>query len=99
MSTVDRRWRRTIVIKDLLDADESNGAVRSTAGEIAKRLAAVSGLDQCYELRAIIEDFEEIADPLVPASDLAGRFTLCHYFNSVLGTLYDWADAERVWIG
>lgn len=27
-----------------------------------------------------------------------GRFSLCDWFNAALSSLYDWADAERVWI-
>lgn len=83
-------WKHTINIKDLLTADdESPREIERTAKAIAERLRKASP-EPSDELRYIIEEFEDIS-----AEDKRPLLL----FNDTLDSLYDWADAERIWLG
>lgn len=99
MTTSMPRWRKTVQLKDVLDADSSDGAVRVAATEIAKRLKRLPEWEQDFDLEQIVGEFDDISHEASTGNDVfGGRFTLCDWFNAVLSNLYDWADAERVWI-
>ncbi len=80
------KWLRHIKIKDLLDDREDPEHCEEVAKEIAKRLRAfgLAGVGG-----SVAKKFERIsardADPLAEV-------------NSALNSLYDLADAKRVWI-
>lgn len=100
-----RDWRKTIRIKQFLSEDGSDGNVRKVAGEIAAVLKAqreYTPFDS--EARDFNDEFSDIVDELagIAADDCSAYdsgWTRCSHFNSVLVGLYDWADANRVWIG
>ena len=83
------KWRKTVNIKDLLGDDESPEEVVRVAAAIVGRLNKAFP-DPDYGLEDIISEFEDIrVDDKRP----------CLLFNDTLSSLYDWADAERVWLG
>lgn len=93
-------WRKHIELKDLLSEEETDDVVRTSAAgfvERLKKLPEYQAQDDS-QLEAIVTNFEDIADPEIPATSLSGRLPLCDYFNGILNALYDWADAERIWI-
>lgn len=94
------QWRKTVFLKDLLGDDSSDAATRIAAEGFVKRLKRLSEYESDYELEQIVSEFEDIAHADSTGNDVfGGRFTLCDWFNAVLSSLYDWADAERIWIG
>ena len=83
------KWRKTVNIKDLLGDDESPEEVVRVAAAIVGRFNKAFP-DPDYGLEDIISEFEDIrVDDKRP----------CLLFNDTLSSLYDWADAERVWLG
>lgn len=99
-------WRKTIRIKQFLGPDVSDEGVRKAAGQIAAVLRRQHeyfspdspARDVDDEFSDIAEEFEYIAIDLDDAYEVADWTRLGH-FNATLGDLYDWADANRVWIG
>jgi hypothetical protein len=99
MSTA-RRWRKTVVLKDLLSADDSDGTTRECAAGFARVLKRLPEHKTDYELQEVVVELEDIACEGSTGDDVfGGCSTLCEWFNAVLSNLYDWADAERIWIG
>lgn len=93
-------WRSRIQLKHLLDDDDlSEENVRHIACSFHKRLEAwrtrrarsrCPGRFDLDELESISDEFHSIA-----VMTDGGDHT---WFNNVLAALYDWADAQRVWI-
>ncbi len=80
-------WKRTVNIKDLIDPSQTADVV---ALQIRDRLVkAFNGFSPFgrpdMEFANILADFEDVET----VEDC----------NAALGRLYDWADAERVWLG
>lgn len=93
MSITMGRWRKTIKLKDLLSEDDSPENVRRVAAKVTARLKREPEYDPFGDdvFSDVVERMNDIAK-----SDMAGCG--CDRFNDVLADLYDWADAERVWI-
>jgi hypothetical protein len=73
------------------------GARRATFARVLKRLPEHK---TDYELQEVVVELEDIACEGSTGDDVfGGCSTLCEWFNAVLSNLYDWADAERIWIG
>lgn len=89
-----KQWKHKIDIKQYLGEDDSPEAVRSAAkgvvAELNKLRIAFAGAYAEYDLLEMIEGFEFVTEDDTP--DVAE-------FNYILSDLYDWADAERVWLG
>jgi hypothetical protein len=89
------RWRKTIRIKQFLSDDGSDANAREVAGRVAdvlKRQREYTTLDR----RDFDDEYSDLADEF---SDLAASNDgTCEDFNALLMYLYDWADANRVWI-
>ena len=82
-------WRKTVNIKDLLTEDDSPENVVSVAAQVVKRLRNAFP-DPDDDLNCILVEIEDIdIDDKRPEL----------LFNDSLNSLYDWADAERVWLG
>lgn len=77
------RWDTTIEIKDLLVEDESAEAIKNAADGIVSRLPAGAPTGR-----------------LIKAKDMADSDpeTALLVFNDGLNRVYDWADANRVWL-
>ena len=82
-------WRKTVNIKDLIDTDESPEAAERVAHAIAARLHKAFQ-DTNDDLTIILENLNDIK-----ATD---KHPISH-LNWLLDELYDWADAERIWLG
>ena len=82
-------WRETVNIKDLLTDDDSPENCENTAKALVKRLRAAFPKPD-YDLENIISDFEDVS---------ANDKRPLALFNDILDNLYDWADANRVWLG
>lgn len=78
-------WRRTIWIKQYLHRDDLSFEQRRD------KITAVLKDDRAY-LIGQDPDYQDIVDELAEAPTE-------YDFNLVLDALYDWADAEVVWIG
>lgn len=94
-----RGWKRTITLKELLGPDRDGAAVRACARVMSDRLKhqgpyVQDGLDEFSE---IVDEMFAIAES-TPADYTAEDWTILNHFNLVMSALYDWADAERVWI-
>ena len=82
-------WRKTVNIKDLLTDDDSPENCVRVASVIVERLRKAFP-EPPDNLEWILDEFEDIsADDKRPSV----------LFNDTLESLYDWADAERVWLG
>lgn len=93
-----RGWKRTVKLKDLLSDDDSAANARRIAGLMAARLKRLpyyeeGGID---DFSSTVEEFEGIATST--AEDYDEDWTVLRHFNACMSALYDWADAERVWI-
>ena len=84
-----RQWRKTIRIKQFLSEDSSSENARKVAGQVAHVLEAHREYPADDEFRDIAGQFDDLS-----------RSTdgTCEDFNLLLADLYDWADANRVWI-
>ena len=92
-------WRKKIKLKDLLEEDESDEAVREVARQFVERLKRQSEYPDDFGFELIVQEFDDMSHCSSTGTDVyGGRFTLCDWFNKVLNDLYDWADYERVWI-
>lgn len=81
------RWNRQIEIKQFFDIDEYDPkSVRDSAKQIFEVLKVQPEYGEDDEFTEIADQFE--------VTDGEGREV-----NWVLEDLYDWADANRVWIG
>ena len=93
-----RGWRKTIALKQYLSADDSRAAARECARNIARVLMA----QREYE-EGGFDDFSVIAEELdgiakAGESEHDADYSPTEHVNDCLAGLYDWADAERVWI-
>ena len=76
-------WRKTVNIKPLLDPSEPASVV---AKRIAEKLQLGLGADQdAWAMQEIIARFNDAED--------------VEEVDNILDDLYDWADANRVWLG
>jgi hypothetical protein len=88
-------WRKTIDIKPILQRDQENidpAYIAKCGKEIADLIRANTTGDEQAD-----NDLSEALDTLEtidPHDDEA-----LEQFNDALDILYDWADAERVWLG
>jgi hypothetical protein len=82
-------WKRTIDIKQHLDADKPLAEVRDPIVAILKADRAYRSAVDRYLFG---DSFKDITDNLADAEDVEA-------FNDWLSALYDWADENRVWIG
>lgn len=94
-----RGWKRALKLKDLLGPDDSPEEVRRVAREMSDRLKKLPDYEE-GDLDGFSEIVDEMADIATSsAADYAAEnSTISRHFNDVLSALYDWADAERVWI-
>ena len=97
-SSATRRWKRTVQLKDLLSEDGAAANTRRIAGQVAARLKRLpyyeeGGID---DFSSTVEEFEGIAESTDDDYELDWRPV--DHFNACMSALYDWADAERVWI-
>lgn len=95
-------WDRAINIKEILHRDQANDTDEHAIA-VGKEIAALIrlkvprgwldfGHDDCeYDLVEIVEALEDLreSDDEAVVDDLNGR----------LEEIYDWADAQRVWLG
>lgn len=98
----DRRWRAKVNIKQFIGKDQENESpahchwvASSIAGEMRKlekraEGVAVIGINFDFSFLEAVESLEEIT---VDQEDALAAL------NGALSLLYDWADAERVWLG
>ncbi len=102
-------WKQTIDIKSILNEDQNNESpehVTDVAHRIAKLLRAkvpVATLDErdddCdFNLLEAVEDMENCSVAAL-AEDLKAGIEAVEMLNGWLETVYDWADANRVWMG
>lgn len=98
MSTRVTGWKRSIKLKDLLSDDGSTENVRRVAAEMATRLKRLRDYDEdgIDDFSSTVEELADIAT--CKDSDYSLEFTPLMHFNACLEAIYDWADAERVWI-
>lgn len=93
-----RGWKRTLHLKDLLSDDESPENARRVAGQLAARLKRVREYEE-GSMDEFTEMVDEIADIQTSSpEEYQPDFTVTQHLNACLSALYDWADAERVWI-
>lgn len=100
-------WDRSINIKEILHEDPSNES-NEHAAKVANRIGAMirgrvpadwldwdsDALDE--DLVNVVEGMEALkADSYVDEKD----FTPLQDLNGMLDQLYDWANANRVWLG
>lgn len=95
-------WSKSIQIKDLFSDDEDPQTLATVATGIAARIRAalpagtfdVTSDDYDQTLDEIVEDLESwTAEGSAAAPDAQEDL------NGRLDEIYDWADANRVWIG
>jgi hypothetical protein len=84
-------WQKTIYIKQFLSDDDSDENARKVAGQVGRVLM------QEPEYGHGDWDFIYITDEMIMLADSSDG--TCADFNEILAGLYDWADANRVWIG
>ena len=98
MSITMGRWRKTIHLKDLLSDDDSPANVRRVAAEMARRLKKQRGYTEggFDDFSVLVEEMDGIAKST--PDDYNEGLSILEHFNSCMAALYDWADAERVWI-
>jgi hypothetical protein len=100
--TIARRhamWKRAIYLKDLLSTDGTPEGARTAARGFADRLKRQPGYEPggLDDFSQIVDEFDGIAES-TPGDYTGEDQTVRGHFNAVLSALYDWADAERVWI-
>lgn len=102
-------WSRSINIKSILSEDQGNESpehVAKVANSIAKlirsRLPATMldwKSDECdFDFLDAIESMEECTVKSL-AEDKANGVEAVEMLNGWLDQIYDWADANRVWLG
>lgn len=75
-------WRKTVKIKDLLTDEETPEAIKAAADGIIQRLPGAP-TSKLAKARDMADDDPE---------------TALLVFNDGLNRVYDWADANRVWL-
>lgn len=96
-------WSRRIKIKHLIGEDTTEEGAARVANAIATALRQQlpphwleTGPDMDFDLIEVVEGMESVT-PTSYADD--DDFTVLEDLNNMLGSLYDWADRQRVWIG
>lgn len=96
-------WDRQIKIKHLIGEDTTEEAAAGVANVIAKALRQQlpakwldTGPDMDFDLLEVVEGMESVSPDSYADDD---DFTVLEDLNNMLGSLYDWADRQRVWIG
>ncbi len=79
-----RRWTKTVNIKPLITEDDSDEAAQRCATGI-RALLVEHIIDYDGDFQMILDDLE--------AADT------CEGVNYILDALYNWADANNVWLG
>ncbi len=79
-----KRWNRTVNIKPFITEDDSDAAAQKCATSIKALLVR---LIPSYDngLQLVLDSLEEAKT--------------CDDVNCALDSLYDWADANNVWLG
>ncbi len=77
-------WKKTVNIKPFIPEDDSDEAAQKCATSI-RALLIENIIDYNYDFQTILDDLE--------AADN------CEGVNYILSALYDWADANNVWLG
>jgi hypothetical protein len=102
-------WDKTIDIKSILHEDQGNGSAEHIA-HISVRIAALlrARLPESFfefghenhdeTLVDAIEAMEECTAASLE-KDVAEGFDPTESFNGWLESIYDWADANRIWLG
>ena len=102
-------WSRKVDIKAILRVDQSSedpAVIALKANRIAKllrshipaRMVDCSDPDCNYDFVDAVEMMEECTVATL-ASDLENGVEAVEMLNGWLETVYDWADANRVWLG
>ena len=78
------RWTKTVNIKPLITKDDSDTAAKTCATGI-RALLVEHVIDYDYDFQMILDDLEAAEN--------------CEDVNYTLDALYDWADANNVWLG
>lgn len=102
-------WSRNIDIKSILREDQTNEApehIAKVANRVAKLLrwrlpaAMLDGQsDECdFDFLDAVESMEECTVKSL-AEDKANGVEAVEMLNGWLDQIYDWADANRVWLG
>ncbi len=102
-------WPHKINIKAILREEQSNedpGILAAKANQIAKLLRAqvparmldCTDPDSDYDLIDVVELMEECTGATL-ADELEDGVSPVEIINDWLELLYDWADANRVWLG
>ena len=77
-------WRYHLAIKDLLDAEESDIVARRIGKAIAPRLRGCRDYTVDFQVEELAAKFEDVES--------------VDELNDSLMDLYDWADANLVWV-
>lgn len=91
-----RPWKHRLKLKDLLGEDTSPQATEEAAKAMHERLEAFRSehFPNDDEIEQISDEFHTIAFIDGPKGEADAD-----YFNAVMNSLYDWADAgSRLWI-
>ena len=78
------RWTKTVNIKPFITEDDSDVAARRCATGI-RALLVENVIDYDYDFQSILDDLEAVET--------------CEDVSYTLNALYDWADANNVWLG
>jgi hypothetical protein len=65
----------------------------ASAADVAKEVSVILARDDAYE---VDDDFTELVDEL--AAYGRDEEETEGYFDAIMSCIYDWADANRVWI-
>lgn len=90
-------WRCTIDFKPFYHDDKLS--IKEKADRAVKELRRTQKLksfEDDYDLDDIIEDFEGVSGDGEPTETT--EFTITEDFDARMSELYDWADANRVWV-
>ena len=78
------RWTKTVNIKPFITEDDSDAAAKACATGI-RALLVKRIIDYDFDFQIILDDLETAET--------------CGDVNDILERLYDWADANNVWLG
>lgn len=90
-------WHATLHLKDILSDDVSYEGVRAAARAMHERLEAARVKEPLVQDRFDPDELEQVSDEFHTIGFVDAEPDL-HYFNSVMASLYDWADRVRVWV-